>query len=180
MSLPEARARLAAQQAEVLRALTGQAPPPADFDEARLGATADALVSKRAQAVARAWPGLAAGLGERFRERFDYFAKHWPLPHEGGPLADGRTFARMLARLGELSDDGRREALAVDIHFKMSERGLVPRRGPAVSWTLLRQPHRLVVAVRLGWLGEHWFTIPLAEKEPATGPLRVPGPTRGE
>src|SRR5262245_14959244 len=106
MSLPDARARLAAQQPELVRALTGQAPAPADFDQARLGATAQALVTKRAQAVARTWPGLAAGLGERYRERFELFAKHWPLPHEGGPLADGRTFARMLARLGELSDEG--------------------------------------------------------------------------
>ena len=178
MSLPEARARLAAQQAELLRALVERAPSPADFDEARLRAAAHALVLKRAQAVARAWPGLAAGLGERFQERFEFFAKHWPLPHEGGPVADGHTFARMLARLGELSDAGRMEALAVDLHFQASERGLVPRRGPALSWTLLRQPRRLVAAVRLGWFGERWFTIPLDEKSPQPGPVGVTGPGR--
>jgi hypothetical protein len=144
-----------------MRALMDGAPSPVDFDDERLRATADALLSKRAQAVARAWPGLAAGLGERFRERFDWFARHWPLPHEGGPLADGYTFARMLARLGELSDEGRREALAVDLHFKASERGLVPRRGPALAWTLLWQPRRLVVAGRVWGLGEPWLTIPL-------------------
>src|SRR5262245_23351903 len=153
MSLPEARVRLAAQQAELLRALVCRGPGPADFETARLEATAHALASKRAQAVARAWPGLAAGLGERFRERFDYFAKNWPLPHAGGPLADGQTFARMLARLGELSDAGRMEALAVDVHFKACENGLVPRRGPALAWMLLWQPRRLVVAARLPWLG---------------------------
>jgi hypothetical protein len=166
----EGRARLSAQQGELLRALAGTGPPPEDFDAARLRVTADALASKRAQAVARAWPALASELGTRFRERFDLYARQNSLPHEGGPQADGRFFTRMLARQGELSDAGRREALAVDLHFRRTPRGLVPRRGPAVAATFLRQARRLLVAIRLPWLGTRWLTIPLGRPVAQTGP----------
>jgi hypothetical protein len=158
----DARTRLAARLAELVRALMHGGEPAAAWDAARLRATVEALAAKRAQAVARAWPGLAAGLGERFRPHFERFAARVPLPHVGGPLADGRAFARQLARLGELSDAGRLEALAVDLHYRARGSGLVPRRGPALAWTLLRQPRRLVVAVRLPGLGERWLNIPLA------------------
>ena len=50
--LPEARERLAAQQAALLRALADRAAPPEGFDPARIRATADALARKRAGA----WP----------------------------------------------------------------------------------------------------------------------------
>jgi hypothetical protein len=159
MSSPEARARLAARQAELVRALTGQGDPPPACDAARLRATAESLAAKRAQAVARAWPELVAGLGDQWRQRFDAFAARVPLPHEGGPLADGRAFAHWLARLGELSDAGRLEGLAVDLHYRARAGGLVPRSGPALVWAWLRQSGRLVVAVRLPWLGERWFTL---------------------
>jgi hypothetical protein len=159
MSSPDARARLAARQAELVRALMSHGEPPPAGDAARLRATAEALAAKRAKAVARAWPALAAGLGEDFRERFARFAAGVPLPHEGGPLADGRAFARWLARAGELSDAGRLEALAVDLRYRAHAGGLVPRRGPALAWARLREPRRLVVAVRLPWLGERWLML---------------------
>jgi len=165
----EGRARLSAQQAELLRALAGDGPPPADFDAARLRATAEALASKRAQAVARAWPALAGALADRFREHFDRHARQSPLPEVGGPLADGRSFARMLARQRELPDAGRREALAVDLHFRSTRRGLVPRRGPAVAATFLREARRLIVAVRLPWLGARWLSIPLGRSRHLAG-----------
>jgi hypothetical protein len=161
MSSPDARARLAARQEQLMRALMEQGPGPEACDTARLRATAEALASKRAQAVARAWPGLAADLGEGFRERFDLLMAQVPLPHAGGPLADGRTFARLLARRGELPDAGRLEAVAVDLRYLPWKGGLVPRRGIALAWTQLREPRRVVVGLRLPWLGERWFTLRL-------------------
>jgi hypothetical protein len=157
----DARARLAAQQAQLLLALAGHGQPPPACDTARLRATAEALASKRAQAVARVWPGLAQGLGARFRECFDEFAAAVPLPHEGGPLADGRAFARVLARRGDLSDAGRLEALAVDLHYRTCKDGLRPCRGPALAWARLRESRRLIVGIRLPWLGERRLTVPL-------------------
>jgi hypothetical protein len=162
MSSPEARARLAAQQAQLMLALTGRGQPPAACDPARLRATAEALATKRARAVARVWPGLAQGLGVRFRECFDEFAAAVPLPHEGGPLADGRAFARVLARRGQLSDAGRLEALAVDLHYRVCRGGLRPRRGPAVAWARLHESGQLVLGFRLPWLGERRLTLPLS------------------
>jgi hypothetical protein len=166
MSSPEARTRLAAQQAQLMLALAGRGQPPAACDPARLRATTEALATKRAQAVARVWPGLVQGLGARFRECFDEVAAAVPLPHGGGPLADGRAFARALARRGELSDAGRLEALAVDLHYRVCKSGLRPRRGPAVTWARLRESRRLVLAIRLPWLGERRLTLPLGPLTP--------------
>jgi len=157
----DARAGLAARQAELLRALLGETPAPAGFDADRVRATAGVLARKRARAAARAWPALAAALGYRFERLFAAFADANPLPAEGAPLADGRAFARCLAAAGELPDEGRLEALAVDLHYRTTPGGLRPRRGSACKLALLRRPRRLVVALRLPWLGERWLTVPL-------------------
>jgi hypothetical protein len=161
MDSADARAKLAAQQAELMRAFIGEGGPPDGFDPARVQATADSLVRKRMQSAARAWPALAGSIGERFAERFAAFAATAPLPRHGGPLADGRAFARFLAHTGDLPDAGRLEALAVDLRHVSRPDGLVPRAGPVVRVALLRQPRRLVVAVRLPWLGERWLIVPL-------------------
>jgi hypothetical protein len=157
----DGRTQLGALQAELVRALTGQGGPPDGFDAARLQAAANALVRKRVGAVARAWPGLARALGESFGERFTAFAQVSSVPKEGGPLADGRAFARTLQAAGELPDAGRLEAAAVDLRYVTRKGGLVPRRWPALTITRLRSPRRLVLGVRVPRLGEWWLSIPL-------------------
>jgi hypothetical protein len=166
MSTGEARARLAAMQAELVRTLTGQAGTAQAFNTTRLKATAEALRTKRGRAVARAWPGVAASLGEHYSERFATFAAQTPLPHNGGPIADGRAFARWLAQAGELSEQARLELLAVDLRYTAKGGGLVPRRGPAVLAAVLSQSRRLVLALRLPWIGERWFSLPLGRLLP--------------
>src|SRR5262249_50699523 len=131
MASAEARTRLGAQQSDLMRALHGQGAALAGADTKRLSATADALFRKRRRSVARAWPALVQALGNRFLERFAAFAVQTVLPREGGAFADGREFVRFLAKLGDLPDAGRVEALAVDLHYTQSSGGLVPRRGPA-------------------------------------------------
>jgi hypothetical protein len=160
MSLAETRRGLAAEQARLLQALTGQAPPPEDFDAERVRVCAAALLWKRARAVARVWPGLARALGDAFAPRFAAYAVQAPLPPCGGPLADGRAFAAELAARGELPDEGRLEVLAVDLHFRRTADGLRARRGVAFQVARLRTARRLVVAVCLPWLGVRQFTVP--------------------
>jgi len=97
------RERLAAEQAELVRALVGGGPVPGGFDPERVRATSAALARKRAREVARAWPVLAADLGEEFTGRFVADAARRPAPARGGALADGLAFARALSRQGRLS-----------------------------------------------------------------------------
>jgi hypothetical protein len=157
----DARADLAARQAELVAALAGRVAPPAGFDVGRLQAAASSLATKRLRAVARAWPGVAAALGDRFGECFRAFAGTSPPPAAGGPLADGRAFLRWLAAREELPEAGRLQALAVDLRFAEGPNGLAPRRWPALKIALLRNPRRLVIGLRLPWLGERWLSFPL-------------------
>jgi hypothetical protein len=46
------------------------------------------------------------------------------------------------------------------LHFKTCADGLVPRRGPAFTTAFLRQARRLVLAVRVPWLGERRLVLP--------------------
>ena len=92
------RERLAAEQAALVRALVDGGPVPAGFDPDRVQATAAALARKRAREVARAWPALAAELGDDFTARFLADAARRPPPARGGALADGLAFAGALAR----------------------------------------------------------------------------------
>jgi hypothetical protein len=161
MSIAEARAALARKQTKVLQALIVPGTASDKANAPHLRATAEALARKRRRSVARAWPILARNLGSRFNKLFAVFAAQTTLPSEGGALADGRAFARFLARTGDLSEAGRMEALAVDLRFAPCAGGLVPRRGPALKMALFQRPRRLVVALRLPWAGEKWLTLPL-------------------
>jgi len=160
----EARKKLAALQGALVAALLERRRPPDGFDTRRLEAAALSLAKKRLRSVARAWPSLAEGLGVAFAERFATFAAVTPMPRHGGPLADGRSFARWLATRGELPEQARNQALAVDVRFKTRADGLAPRRGPCVRLALLKQPRRLWIALRLPWLGVWWFAIPLGRR----------------
>src|SRR5262245_62673938 len=109
----ETRQRLAAAQAQLVNGLMGQGPALPGFHPDRVRASAESLARKRQRAVARAWPALTRALAEAFAGRFATYAETTPLPREGGPLADGRAFARFLAAAKELPDAGKLEALAV-------------------------------------------------------------------
>ncbi len=106
--------------------------------------------------------GVDGNLGELFRA----FATTATTPRLGGPLADGRAFARWLSQSQKLPDAGRVESLAVDLRYRSTPQGLVPRRGPALRFALLHRERRLVIAVRLPWLGERWLTIPFGYARP--------------
>ncbi|MEV4414334.1 hypothetical protein [Catellatospora sp. NPDC049609] len=54
---------MARRQAELVRALVAGGVVPAGFDAGDVGATREALLRKRAEEVARAWPLLAAAAG---------------------------------------------------------------------------------------------------------------------
>jgi hypothetical protein len=97
----DARQRLAADQARLVAALSGQAAAPAGFDAGRVELAAYTLVAKRRKVLARACPRLVAALGDPFEATFDAFAKECA-PHPKGPPADGLAFARWLDRRGEL------------------------------------------------------------------------------
>lgn len=142
------RRRLADRQAELVRALTGAGDVPAGFDRARVERAARSLVGKRVAEVARAWPALAAALGERFRERFRAYAQVTPPPEHGGPLADGRAFADTLAD-DEWTDAAVWERLTVDLHHRRDRGGLRRRRGFGLAWARLLGSGRLVVRLRL-------------------------------
>lgn len=164
MSTAEAseREELAAQQAALMRALSRQGPPPEGFDAAQVDASAASLLNKRVRAAARAWPALARGLGESFAARFRDFARQTPLPAEGGPLADGRAFAASC--YAELADEARQEVLGVDLRYRRRADELLPRRGPCLRAAWLPGARRIVLAVRLPWLGVHWLSLPLPKR----------------
>ena len=147
------RERLADEQAALERALVGGGPVPGGFDPGRVAATSAALARKRAREVARAWPVLAADLGEGFSDRFVADAAHRPPPASGGALADGLAFARALARQGRLSPNARVEAMLAAARLSAH-----PVR---LAATLAGPPRRLVVTVRAPGLGERWLSVPL-------------------
>ena len=151
--MSSAPARLAAGQAALVRALVAGGPVPDGFDPGRVRATAAALARKRAREVARAWPVLAADLGEAFTERFMAFAAGRPPAAAGGALADGLAFARTLARHRRLSGDARVEALLAAARLSA--------RPVRLAATVAGRPPRLVVLARAPGLGERGLAIPL-------------------
>jgi hypothetical protein len=159
MSASDRRRRLAEQQARLAAALMKPGTELPNFDRDRLAAAAQSLANKRLQSAARAWPDLANSLGEQFAGLFQEYAANHLLPQDGGPLADGRAFADYLARQQKLPDDARLEVLGVDLRFVRTARGLMPRRGFALKMALQKQSPRLVIALRLPWLGERWFRL---------------------
>jgi hypothetical protein len=138
----------------------GDGIAPRGFDASRVQAAAGALLRKRAHSVARAWPGLARSLGPWFDERFTEYAQARPIL-QSGPIVDGRTFARALARDGHLADDAASEVLSFDIRHRVSGDRVIPRRGIRIGAAFLRQSLRLIIAIRLPLFGEHWISVPL-------------------
>src|SRR5262245_3554804 len=135
----------AEQQANLLAALSGTAPVPAGFDPTRIHAAASALASKRARAVAQAWPSVWRMLGADYGARFAAYAAHTPLARFGGPLADGRRFVQHLTTQMSLTDETKLQALAIDARYRLSPTGLAPRRLPAFRFAWLAQSRALAV-----------------------------------
>ncbi|MCG5216814.1 hypothetical protein [Streptosporangium sp. KLBMP 9127] len=93
---PDARARLAAAQRELLAALVAGGPGPVGFDERRLAIQAASLIAKRRGLVALSAPDLVGSLGGEFPALFASYAEGRPKP-PGGSRADARAFADWLA-----------------------------------------------------------------------------------
>lgn len=153
----DARQQLAVMQAELVRALVEGRDAPAAFDYEHLEAAAEALVLKRARATARVWPQLARAMNDAFAVGFAAYARDNPLPHDGSPLADGRVFIAWLARAGLLTDEGRLEAFAFDAHYRLRQNVVIRRRGPLLRVLRLRRLRRLIIIVRLPFMGERWL-----------------------
>jgi hypothetical protein len=152
------RARIASEQGALVSALVRSGPPPDGFDPSALHVTATSLVQKRMRAVVRAWPALPESLGPRLVELFETYAQREPLPLLGGSIADGRAFVRWLAARSELPEACRLEAMAVDLRYRATARGLAPRRWPSLQIAWLPESRRVVVAIWSRRLGEYWQT----------------------
>lgn len=92
-----ARDRLAARQAELVRALLANGPVPEGFDRERVRVEAAALHAKRRSVAARLRPDLAEALGDRFGELFDAWAATHPRRSGVSFHADLADFAAWVA-----------------------------------------------------------------------------------
>jgi hypothetical protein len=77
--------------AGLVEALVAGGQIPEGFDEARVTAAAQALLRKRADGVARAWPMLARSYGQGWQAEFAVWAAGRP---SRGSWLDGWDFAR--------------------------------------------------------------------------------------
>ncbi|MBP2473472.1 hypothetical protein JOF53_002344 [Crossiella equi] len=102
------RDRLAGAQAELLRALLTNTPPPPGFDPARLQAQTQALRAKRRRVTATLRPDLPTALGPRFRDLFTTYATLHPREEGLGARADADRFATWLTTEGHLPRPRRR------------------------------------------------------------------------
>jgi hypothetical protein len=168
---PEPRVRLAARQAELVRALYG-GPPAAGLDARMVAVTSATLAEKRARGVARAWPALRRELGADFAVNFADYARTTP-PPDGGALADGLAFGRVVARQRRLPDDARIEMMRSSSQFKFRQDRLVARRGPYLAVTVVGGPRRIVIVVRLPRAGVRLIALGLLPRLRLTRRMRA-------
>ncbi|MGQ0837892.1 hypothetical protein [Actinokineospora sp.] len=95
------RERLAAAQADLLRALLADGQPPPGFDQNALRTEAAALLAKRRRVAAQLAPDLAGELGKRFGPLFDEYARAHPRRDGSRAREDAAAFDRWLADRGE-------------------------------------------------------------------------------
>ncbi|WP_051366372.1 hypothetical protein [Hamadaea tsunoensis] len=120
---------LAERQAALVAALVAGDGPPPGFDPARVRATADQLLRKRAGEVGRAWPWLRASLGPRWTAEFTAWAAGRP---PRGSQRDGFDFAQTREDLDEYA-----RAELADRERQWDDDGaqpLRPRRSPLRRW----------------------------------------------
>lgn len=96
------RERLAAQQAELLRALLAGGTAPAGFDPGRIEVEVRSLRAKRRRVVAYLRPELAEELGDRFVPLFNEYADAHPREEGVRMRQDAENFASWLTGRGEL------------------------------------------------------------------------------
>jgi hypothetical protein len=145
---------LATRQAELVEALTSAKPVPEGFDAFKVDAARVALLRKRAGEVARQWPMLAAGFGDRWKASFSSWAATRPTP---GSLRDGWDFARDLDGRGELPAIAGAELAEREARWSY-DGSAAPRtrRGPAVrsaAGTIAVQVAGHVRIMRLSYAG---------------------------
>lgn len=144
MSADDVRAKLAAQQRQLVAALVGGDARAEDdaanvgslaapFDPRHVQSAAAALLRKRMREVEKAWPGVAAGLGERFAASFAAYACENRPAADGGGLADGRRFFSWIAARATQGDAAwmsrvRAEIRCFDQHLCLAGGRLVHRR----------------------------------------------------
>ena len=162
MTPPADRARLEAQQAELLRALLRGDGFPQDFDPGDAAAAGRSLRRKRARMVSGAWPALAHELDD-FEQRFDAFARTAPPPAVGFGHTDGFAFVRTLPR-EELTDNIRVELLLARASIAGPPGKPRPRRGVFIGAALLRVPRRLLIVHRTPRLGRKLVAVPLGRR----------------
>jgi hypothetical protein len=75
---PVGRERLAARQAELVRALVAGGPVPPGFDQRRVRVEAAALNNKRRRVAEQLRPDLVDALDDRFADLFDRWAATHP------------------------------------------------------------------------------------------------------
>ncbi|MFT7840590.1 hypothetical protein Q5530_30985 [Saccharothrix sp. BKS2] len=107
MTQPQ-RDRLAAAQAELLRALLAGGSAPPGFAADRVEVERRALLNKRRGIVASLRPEVAAELGNRFRPLFDEYAGQHPRQVGTRFREDAAAFAEWAAARGELSPPPRK------------------------------------------------------------------------
>jgi hypothetical protein len=154
------RRRYGDEQAAFLHALRTGDPPPPGFAADDLAAASQSLIRKRARQVAADWPALVHALGPGYDEMFEGFARTTPPPVEGEGLADGFAFARQLGP-DALTDDARAELLMARAIFTTRSGAARFRRGPFVAGARLREPHRLLLVLRMPGLGYRHVAIRL-------------------
>ncbi|MCU7723399.1 hypothetical protein ODJ79_06720 [Actinoplanes sp. KI2] len=121
---------LATRQAELVEALTRGKPVPPGFDALKVDAARVALLRKRAGEVARQWPMLSAGLGDRWKASFSSWAAERPTQ---GSLRDGWDLARDLRRKRELPAIAGAELAEREARWSYDGSSAPrARRGPAV------------------------------------------------
>jgi hypothetical protein len=136
---------LADRQAALVEALTSGQPVPSGFDGFRVEAARVALLRKRAGEVARQWPMLAAGFGERWKREFAEWAAARPTR---GSLRDGWDFGRDLLARDALPAVAAAELAEREAAWRYDgETAPRPRRGPAV-----RSAAGVIVVQVAGWV----------------------------
>lgn len=104
------RERLAARQAELLKALLAGGDAPAGFDADRLRIEANVLRNKRSRLVAYLRPDLAEALGDRFGALFREYATSSPKTDAIRARAYADAFGAWLVERGEVPKPKRRLA----------------------------------------------------------------------
>jgi hypothetical protein len=150
-----ARERMADAQEGVLKALlTGTAPP--GFAADRMVTAGRTLRRKRARALARAWPALAAALGDRFTVLFADYAIEVLCAPGGSAAADGYQFARYLRASGALPREARVELARFELTHRATRAGLRHRR---VGFVAARELATLRIGLLLPGLGPRWIVL---------------------